>query len=119
MPIIVLCPTPSPARYEEANSTSLKSCKGMCVALEQVERNIFMKFIFYILEVVQYLQVCEAGCGLAWQCQKDNSCVSIHQGRSHSNAFKTWCQIVCTMRFQRVSKILTPRRMLQKTLLIA
>ena len=31
----------------------------------------------------------------------------------------TWCQIVCTMRFQRVSKILTPRRMLQKTWLIA
>ena len=29
--------------------------------------------------------------------------------------FKTQCQIVCTMRFQRVSKILTPRRMLQKT----
>ena len=27
----------------------------------------------------------------------------------------TQCQIVCTMRFQRVSKILTPRRMLQKT----
>ena len=25
------------------------------------------------------------------------------------------CQIVCTMRFQRVSKILTPRRRLQKT----
>ena len=54
MPIIVLCPTPSPARYEEANSTSLKSCKGMCVALEQVELNIFMKFIFYILEVLQH-----------------------------------------------------------------
>ena len=32
---------------------------------------------------------------------------------------KTQCQIVCTMRFQRVSKILTPRRMLQKTRLIA
>ena len=31
----------------------------------------------------------------------------------------TWCQILCTMRFQRVSKILTPRRMLQKTWLIA
>ena len=27
----------------------------------------------------------------------------------------TWCQILCTMRLQRVSKILTPRRMLQKT----
>ena len=33
--------------------------------------------------------------------------------------FRTQCQIVCTMRFQRVSKILTPRRMLQKTWLIA
>ena len=32
---------------------------------------------------------------------------------------KTWCQIVCTMRFQCVSKILTPRGMLQKTWLIA
>ena len=32
---------------------------------------------------------------------------------------KTWCQILCTMRLQCVSKILTPRRMLQKTLLIA
>ena len=32
---------------------------------------------------------------------------------------KTQCQIVCTMQFQRVSKILTPRRMLQKTWLIA
>ena len=45
--MIFLCPTSSPARYEEANSTSLKSCKGMCVALEQVERNIFMKDILY------------------------------------------------------------------------
>ena len=45
--ITVLCPTPSPARYEEANSTSLKSCKGMCVALEQVERNIFLKDVLY------------------------------------------------------------------------
>ena len=27
----------------------------------------------------------------------------------------TWCQILCTMRLQCVSKILTPRRMLQKT----
>ena len=31
----------------------------------------------------------------------------------------TQCQIVCTMRFQHVSKILTPRKMLQKTRLIA
>ena len=47
----VFCPTPSPARYEEANSTSLKSCKGMCAALEQVERSIFPKdfFIFWRL----------------------------------------------------------------------
>ena len=33
--------------------------------------------------------------------------------------FMTWCQILCTMRLQCVSKILTPRRMLQKTWLIA
>ena len=33
--------------------------------------------------------------------------------------YMTWCQILCTMRLQRVSKILTPRRMLQKTWLIA
>ena len=32
---------------------------------------------------------------------------------------KTWCQILCTMRLQCVSKILSPRRMLQKTSLIA
>ena len=32
---------------------------------------------------------------------------------------KTRCQILCTMRLQCVSKILTPRRMLQKTWLIA
>ena len=32
---------------------------------------------------------------------------------------KTWCQILCTMRLQCVSKILTPRKMLQKTCLIA
>ena len=31
----------------------------------------------------------------------------------------TWCQILCTMRLQCVSKILTPHRMLQKTWLIA
>ena len=31
------------------------------------------------------------------------------------NLTKTQCQMVCTMRFQRVSKILTPRRMIQKT----
>ena len=31
----------------------------------------------------------------------------------------TWCQILCTMWLQCVSKILTPRRMLQKTSLIA
>ena len=31
----------------------------------------------------------------------------------------TWCQILCTMRLQCVSKILTPRRMLKKTSLIA
>ena len=29
--------------------------------------------------------------------------------------FLTQCEIVCIMRFQRVSKILTPHRMLQKT----
>ena len=28
---------------------------------------------------------------------------------------KMLCQILCTMRLQRISKILTPRRMLQKT----
>ena len=33
--------------------------------------------------------------------------------------FKTRCQILCSMRLQRVSKILTPRRMLRETLLIA
>ena len=33
--------------------------------------------------------------------------------------YRTWCQILCTMRLQCVSKILTPRRMLQKTSLIA
>ena len=32
---------------------------------------------------------------------------------------KTYCQIVCTKRVHCVSKILTPRRMLQKTRLIA
>ena len=32
---------------------------------------------------------------------------------------RTWCQILCTMRLQCVSKILTPRWMLQNTLLIA
>ena len=32
---------------------------------------------------------------------------------------RTWCQILCTMRLQCVSKILTPLRMLQKTWLIA
>ena len=32
---------------------------------------------------------------------------------------KTWCQILYTMQLQCVSKILTPRRMLQKTSLIA
>ena len=32
---------------------------------------------------------------------------------------KTWCQILGTMRLQCVSKILTPRRMLQKTWLMA
>ena len=31
----------------------------------------------------------------------------------------TWCQILCSMRLQCVSKILTPLRMLQKTSLIA
>ena len=62
----------------------------VCVSLLNRLSATFSWKIFYILEVVQYLQVCEAGCGLAWQCQKDNSCVSIHQGRSHSNAFKIW-----------------------------
>ena len=38
-----------------------------------------------------------------------------HKERSHM----TWCQILCSMRLQCVSKILTPRRMLQKTSLIA
>ena len=32
---------------------------------------------------------------------------------------RTWCQILCTMRLQCVSKILTPPMMLQKTCLIA
>ena len=31
----------------------------------------------------------------------------------------TWCQILCSMRLQCVSKILTPHRMLQKTWMIA
>ena len=31
----------------------------------------------------------------------------------------TWCQILCSMRLQCVSKILTPLRLLQKTSLIA
>jgi len=44
--------------YEKANSTSIKSCEGECVPLNQT---------------------CESGCGLPWQCQQDNSCVSIHQ----------------------------------------
>ena len=33
--------------------------------------------------------------------------------------YMTWCQILCTKQLQCVSKILTPRRMLQKTWLIA
>ena len=36
-----------------------------------------------------------------------------------SQAIMTWCQILFTMRLQYVSKILTLRRMLQKTWLIA
>ena len=32
---------------------------------------------------------------------------------------KTWCQILCSMRLQCVSKILMPRRMFKKTSLIA
>ena len=32
---------------------------------------------------------------------------------------KTWCQILCSMRLQCVSKIWTPRRMLKKCLLKA
>ena len=32
---------------------------------------------------------------------------------------KTWCHILCSMRLQCVSKILTPRRMLKKCLLKA
>ena len=35
------------------------------------------------------------------------------------NLHRTWCQILCSMRLQCVSKILMPRRMLQKTSLIA
>ena len=38
--------------------------------------------------------------------------------KSKMMAIKTWCQVLCTMRLQCVSKILRPRRMLQKTWLI-
>ena len=33
--------------------------------------------------------MCDTGCGLPWQCQKDDSCVSIHQGeiKSHISEF--------------------------------
>ena len=41
------------------------------------------------------------------------------QQQQQQHQHKTWCQILCTMRLQCVSKILTPRRMFQKTWMIA
>ena len=52
----------------------------------------------------------------SWQeCGMSHNKSNCLFGHCPFHKIMTKCQIVCTMRFQRVSKILMPRRMLQKT----
>ena len=85
----------------------LQSSKGQCGAGDTSAKQVsieptcvFQTIVFHSLEtyIKQDIFLSDTGPILLLAC-----------------LVRTWCQILCTMRLQCVSKILTPCRMLQKT----